>query len=81
MLIMNGKVVVGILSGVIAGILIGILVAPDKGYETRHSIARKGEELSEGIKVKIHQLGEFISEKLDGTKGVYKHFIRLNNTT
>jgi gas vesicle protein len=78
---MNGKVAIGILSGVIAGIFIGIMFAPNKGYETRQNIARKGEELSEEIKVKFHQLGDFISEKLDSTKGVYKHFIRLGKTT
>jgi gas vesicle protein len=78
---MNGKVAIGIISGFIAGILIGILFAPEKGLETRQNIARKGEEVTEGIKFKFHQFGEFISEKLDSTKGVYKHFIRLGKTT
>jgi gas vesicle protein len=78
---MSGKVAIGIVSGIVAGILIGIMFAPNKGYETRQNIARKGEEFSEEVKVKIHQLGDFISEKLDSTRGVYKNFIRLGKTT
>jgi gas vesicle protein len=78
---MSGKVAIGIISGVVAGIFIGILFAPSKGFETRQNIVRKGEEVSEEIKFKFHQFGEFISEKLDSTKGVYKHFIRLGKTT
>lgn len=78
---MNGKFAIGVVSGLVAGLLLGILFAPRKGIETRNDIKKKGEELSEGIKVKFHQLGDFISEKLDSTKGVYKHFIRIGRTT
>lgn len=71
------KLVASILSGVVAGIAIGILFAPDTGKRTRSQIVQAGEDLTEGIKTKFHQLGEFIHEKLDGTKGVYSHFISL----
>jgi gas vesicle protein len=71
------KVVVSILSGVVAGIAIGILFAPHEGRKTRRKIVQTGEGLTEGIKTKFFQLGEFIQEKLDGTKGVYSHFITL----
>jgi gas vesicle protein len=71
------KLVVSILSGVVAGIAIGILFAPNTGKRTRRQIVLAGGDLTEGIKTKFHQLGEFIQEKLDGTKGVYSHFISL----
>lgn len=70
-------VFIGIFSGVVAGLIVGILFAPDKGSSTRRVIADKSGELSDGIKHKFHQFGEFISEKLDSTKGVYNHFIRV----
>lgn len=70
-------VFIGIFSGVVAGLIIGILFAPDKGSRTRKVISDKSGELSDGIKHKFHQFGEFISEKLDSTRGVYSHFIRV----
>ena len=71
------KLVLSIFSGVVAGIAIGILFAPNTGKRTRSQIVQAGEDLTEGIKTKFHELGEFIQEKLDGTKGVYSHFISL----
>lgn len=68
---------IGVITGVIAGVAIGVLFAPKKGYETRRQIARAGEDLTEGIKNKFHNLGVFISEKLDSTRGVYSQFISL----
>lgn len=72
--------VIGIISGIVAGLIVGILYAPDKGSRTRMMVTDKGGELSDGIKHKFHQFGDFISEKLDSTKGVYSHFIRLGRT-
>lgn len=73
-------VIIGLLSGVVAGLIVGMLYAPDKGSSTRRLIADKSGELSDGIKHRFHQFGEFISEKLDSTKGVYSHFIRVGRT-
>ncbi len=73
-------VILCITTGLVTGFVIGILFAPDKGSETRGKIAQKGEELTEEIKHKMHQFGEFISEKLDNTKGVYKNIIKTGNS-
>jgi gas vesicle protein len=54
-----------IVGGIATGLLIGILFAPEKGSSTREKIARKGGELTEGIKIRFQQFGEFIEEKLD----------------
>lgn len=68
----TGKVVLGVIAGLAAGAVtgavLGILFAPDKGYVTREKISQKGEEITEGFKDKFNKFGEFISEKLDGTK-------------
>lgn len=72
-------VIISITTGVIAGFILGILFAPEKGSETREKIAQKGEELTEELKHKMHQFGEFISEKLDNTKGVYRNIIKTGN--
>ncbi len=78
---MKVKVTLGILSGVVAGLVIGILFAPDRGSETRRKIAVKSGELSHDIKNKLFQFGEFVSEKLDSTKGVYNQFIRIKKAS
>lgn len=78
---MNGKLAIGLVVGIVTGLMLGILFAPRKGSETRDGIVKKGEELSQGIKVKFHQLGDFISEKLDSTKGVYRNFISIQKLT
>lgn len=74
---MKATFIIGLVSGVVAGVILGILYAPDTGVETRRKIAEKGGELSDGIKNRFHQFGEFVSEKLDSTKGVYSQFIRV----
>jgi gas vesicle protein len=74
------RITVGVITALTSGIIIGILFAPHKGSKTRRNIARKGEEISEDIKNKIHQFGDFINEKLDTTMGVYNHFIRMGRS-
>lgn len=74
---MKATFIIGLVSGVVAGVILGILYAPDTGVETRRKIAEKGGELSDGIKNRFHKFGEFVSEKLDSTKGVYSQFIRM----
>lgn len=76
----NSGILLSVMAGLATGVILGILFAPDKGSQTRENISRKGEELSEEIKHKIHQFGEFISEKLDSTSGVYKHFIKTGKS-
>lgn len=71
------KLFVAIITGMTAGVLAGLLFAPRKGTETRRILREKGEELSGEVLLKFHNLGNFINEKLDSTKGVYHQFIRL----
>lgn len=74
---MKATFVIGVLSGVVAGVILGILYAPDTGVETRRKIAEKSGELTDELKNRFNQFGEFVSEKLDSTKGVYRQFIRM----
>ena len=62
------KLISLMMAGVLTGLVIGILFAPYKGSKTRKKIAEKSGELSDGIKNQFHRFGEFIHEKLDGTK-------------
>lgn len=73
-------VITSIVYGFIAGLTVGILFAPYKGSKTRRKIIRAGEDLTQGLRGKINDLGDFISEKLDG-KGVYRHLIRFGRST
>ena len=62
------NVIAGVAAGAAAGAALSILFAPDKGSNTRKKIYKKGEEFTEDLKDKFNKSGEFISEKLDGTK-------------
>ena len=64
----TGKIVLGVVAGVATGAVLGILFAPDKGTSTRKKISQKGEEISDGIKDRFIKVGDYISEKYDGTK-------------
>ena len=61
----NGKVVLGLLAGLAAGAILGILFAPDKGYETRKKIAKKGKDYADDLKVKLGDFVEELTEKFD----------------
>jgi gas vesicle protein len=74
------KITIGVVTALTAGIVLGILFAPHKGSKTRRNIARRGGEISEDIKSRIHQFGDFINEKLDSAGGVYKYFIRMGHS-
>lgn len=58
-----GKIVAGVLAGLAVGVTIGILFAPDKGAETRRKIIKKGHDSVDGIKEKLHDLADEISNK------------------
>lgn len=77
---MKSVFAIGLFTGLVTGLIIGLLYAPEKGSDTRKKIADKGGEITEGIKQKFHQFGEFVNEKLDNSKGVYSHFIRVGKS-
>lgn len=51
----NGKAILAVLAGVAAGAALGVLFAPDKGFDTRKKISRKGEDLADALNDKIDE--------------------------
>jgi len=64
----SGKIVLGALAGVAAGALIGVFFAPDRGYESRSKIVKKGEDYLDSIKGKFNSLLENMAGKFNGGK-------------
>lgn len=62
------KVVIGILAGAAAGAILGVLFAPHKGAVTRKKIARTTGSYANGVKGKVSNLLDDISEKFDQVK-------------
>ena len=61
----TGKVLLGVLAGMAAGALVGILFAPDKGYETRKKIAKKGKDYADGMTQKLNDFMGEVTEKIE----------------
>jgi gas vesicle protein len=61
----TGKVLLGVLAGVAAGALLGILFAPDKGYETRKKIVKKGQDYADELTEKFNGLLEDVTAKIE----------------
>jgi gas vesicle protein len=64
----SGKLLLGVLAGVAAGALLGILFAPDKGWNTRKKISKKGEDYAEALKEKFKEFLDEFSEKFEEVK-------------
>jgi gas vesicle protein len=64
----SGKVVLGVLAGAAAGALLGVLFAPHRGSVTRKKIVRKGGNYAEGVKDKLNEFLEVITEKFEKVK-------------
>jgi gas vesicle protein len=64
----SGKVLLSILAGVAVGAVLGVLFAPDKGWNTRKRIAKKGEDHAEDLREKFEEFLDSISEKVDEVK-------------
>jgi gas vesicle protein len=76
----SGKVFLGVLAGLAAGALLGVLFAPDKGWNTRKRIAKKGEDYAESLKEKFNEFLDSVSEKLDEVKEEVTDFSEQKNT-
>ncbi len=61
----SGKVILGVLAGLAVGAALGVLFAPDKGWNTRKRISKKGEDLIEDLREKFDEFLDNISEKFD----------------
>jgi gas vesicle protein len=75
----SGKVLLGVLAGVAAGALLGVLFAPDKGWNTRKRIVKKGEAYADVIKEKMDELLNNISEKINEVKEEVLDFSEQTN--
>jgi gas vesicle protein len=64
----SGKVLLGLLAGVAVGALLGVLFAPDKGWNTRKRISKKGEALADDLREKFDEFLDSISVKVDKVK-------------
>ena len=64
----TGKVLLGVLAGAATGALLGVLFAPHKGSVTRKKISRTTGNYADGVKDKINELLEDITEKFEKVK-------------
>lgn len=64
----KGNVLLGVLAGAAIGALVGVLYAPEKGSETRRKIAKKKDELIDGITNKFNNIIETVTESFDEVK-------------
>ena len=76
----NGKVLLGVLAGLAAGAVLGILLAPDKGSNTRKKILDKGEELADDLKVKLDEVLDALSQKIETAKQKAEEFTAKEKT-
>ena len=64
----TGKVVLGVLAGAAVGALLGVLFAPHKGTVTRKKIVRTTGSYANGVKEKVSDLLDDITEKFEQVK-------------
>lgn len=62
------KIILGTTAGLAIGGILGILFAPEKGSVTRKQILDKGCDYSDGLKSKLNELAESITDKIQSTK-------------
>ncbi len=72
------NVILGALAGVAAGALLGVLFAPDKGSATRQKISKKSREYVDGVKGKMDDLIDDISDRFASVK---EGFMKGTNKT
>jgi len=61
----TAKILLGVLVGVAGGALLGVLFAPDKGFETRKKIAKKGKDYTDGLTEKLNNFMDDVTEKFE----------------
>ena len=64
----SGKVLLGVLAGIVVGAALGVLFAPDKGWNTRKRISKKGEDFTADLEDKFEEFLDSISVKMDEVK-------------
>ena len=61
----SGKLLLGVLTGFAVGAALGVLFAPDKGWNTRKRISKKGEDIADDLGDKFEEFLDSISVKMD----------------
>ena len=74
----KGKVLLGVLAGVAIGAALGVLFAPDKGWNTRKRLAKKGEDLTNDLRDKFEEFLDTITVKVDEVKEEVADFSEKN---
>ncbi len=64
----SGKVLLSVLAGAAAGALVGVLFAPHKGTVTRKKISRQSGAYADGLKEKLSEMVDSITEKFEKVK-------------
>jgi len=64
----TGKVLLGVLAGAATGALLGVLLAPHKGSVTRKKLVRTTGNYADGVKEKVSELIDSITEKFEKAK-------------
>jgi gas vesicle protein len=62
------KVLLGTTAGLAIGGILGILFAPEKGSVTRKQILDKGGDYADGLKTKLNELADSITDKIHSVK-------------
>jgi len=74
----TGKVLLGIVAGAAAGALVGVLFAPHKGSVTRKKISRTTGSYADGVKDKVNELLDSITDKFKKVKEDVSEFAEQN---
>lgn len=72
----SGKLILGVLAGFAVGAALGVLFAPDKGWNTRKRISKKGEDLVDDLREKFD---EFLESILVGADEVNEEAADFSN--
>ena len=71
----TGKVALGALAGLAIGAIAGILFAPEKGSTTRRQIRDKEDEYVDGVKSKLNDVRDSLTNKYESTKRDVEGFV------
>ena len=74
----TGKVLLGIVAGAATGALMGVLFAPHKGSVTRKKISRTTGSYADGVKEKVNELLDGITENFKKVKEDVSEFAEQN---
>jgi len=71
----TGKVALSALAGLAIGAIAGILFAPAKGSTTRRQIMDKGDEYVDGVKSKLNDVRDSVTDKYESAKRDVEGFV------